>query len=899
MLETRELCKIYKPKRGVPVTALDHVSIRFPQKGMVFLLGKSGSGKSTLLNLLGGLDTYDGGEILIKGESSRNFKQRQFDSYRNTYVGFIFQEYNVLDEFTVGANIALAIELQNRKADDEEINRILEQVDLAGYGQRKPNELSGGQKQRVAIARALVKNPEIIMADEPTGALDSQTGRQVLETLKRLSADKLVIVVSHDREFAENYADRIIELADGRVISDVELDENARSAVDEGLCFDGDRITIPPRYHLTEQDREQINAYIDSLSEGAQLSVGARHSAARFKKTDAARIKTDYPGGMQLIKSRLPLRSAVKIGAGGLKFKKFRLVMTILLSCIAFGLFGLSDTFGSYDHIRTCTNSIQDTGVKSAAVVKSKLTVFDYWNDWGFTMTAREIDDISKKTGVKMRGVYAPGYLNFDFSDQLAGERDPDVQYPLDYSCFTGFCTVDNAALSEMGLSLLAGSLPDGSRDEAAVSEYTFEVFQKYGVPDADGKKITITSYSDLIGRTVHVADRDFKITGIVDTGLDIERYKSLNENTKAHYSKAEEILRYALYNEFTTCVSYSAALTLMVGDGYIDRLISQAAPVFPIMSGYIAWSNEKMRIEPQNFTTLNRIPAQNILWVDGEKNVLSENEIIVTSDLLEGYEADESPEETGNWVEQAKKLGSLELHGFEPYSEDGNIDESGKKIVGVLPITEQNRYYASTVIVPENIFTRFTADCTGPYAFAIGKMPENREEVEQLVSGCYAEENGVRYPLQNSVTYELDSINSILHELSKAFLYIGIGFACFAALMLANFIATSISHKKQEIGILRAIGSRSNDVFRIFFSESLIIAAINFVLSSVGVFAATMIINYTIRSQLGVLITVLSFGPRQILLLLGVSVLVALLASYLPVKRIASKRPIDAIRDR
>ena len=142
-------------------------------------------------------------------------------------MGFIFQEYNILDEFTVGANIGLALELQGKRADDGEINRILHEVDLDGYGSRRPNELSGGQKQRVAIARALVKNPEIIMADEPTGALDSNTGKQVFDTLKRLSCDKLVIIVSHDRDFSEKYADRIIELADGHVISDIEYDGTA------------------------------------------------------------------------------------------------------------------------------------------------------------------------------------------------------------------------------------------------------------------------------------------------------------------------------------------------------------------------------------------------------------------------------------------------------------------------------------------------------------------------------------------------------------------------------------------------------------------------------------------------------------------------------------------------
>ena len=253
MLETINLTKIYKPKKGVPVRALDGITLKLPDTGMVFLLGKSGSGKSTLLNLLGGLDKYDGGDIIIKGVSSKDFKQQHFDSYRNTYVGFIFQEYNVLEEFTVGANIALALELQGRKATDAEINRILDEVDLSGYGSRRPNELSGGQKQRVAIARALVKTPKIIMADEPSGALDSETGKQVFETLKKLSKEKLVIVVSHDRDFADTYADRIIELADGRVISDMTVRES-EDTEECGIVFDGATATVPADYRLTEED---------------------------------------------------------------------------------------------------------------------------------------------------------------------------------------------------------------------------------------------------------------------------------------------------------------------------------------------------------------------------------------------------------------------------------------------------------------------------------------------------------------------------------------------------------------------------------------------------------------------------------------------------------------------
>lgn len=239
MLEIKNVTKIYKTKGGVETRALDDVSISFGQTGLVFLLGKSGSGKSTLLNVSGGLDEPTSGEIIVKGKSSKEFTGSDFDSYRNTFVGFIFQEYNILDEFNVEDNIALALELQGKPKDREKINSLLRDVELEAYAKRKPNTLSGGQKQRIAIARALVKEPQIIMADEPTGALDSATGKQVFETLKKLSETRLVIVVSHDREFAEIYGDRIVELKDGKIISDVTKEHVPPEHLDDNVSIIG------------------------------------------------------------------------------------------------------------------------------------------------------------------------------------------------------------------------------------------------------------------------------------------------------------------------------------------------------------------------------------------------------------------------------------------------------------------------------------------------------------------------------------------------------------------------------------------------------------------------------------------------------------------------------------
>lgn len=919
MLETKELVKIYKPKKGVPVKALDKVSLKFPDKGMVFLLGKSGSGKSTLLNVLGGLDSYDGGEIIIKGVSSKNFKQQHFDSYRNTYVGFIFQEYNVLDEFSVGANIALAIELQNRKASDGEINDILKQVDLEGFGNRKPNELSGGQKQRVAIARALVKKPQIIMADEPTGALDSNTGRQVFDTLKKLSETKLVIVVSHDREFAEQYADRIIELSDGHVISDVELDSTptTESEAPAALDFHDNIVEVPCGYHLTEQDREKINAYIEKLKSGSlEITVSRKNEASkRFVMTDTSKIKTEDGSGFKLIKSKLPLKNAFKIGASGLKHKKIRLVFTILLSCIAFGLFGLSDTFGAYNHVKTCTNSLTDSGVKYLSVAKSKKITNGsdfYWRDYGYGISEKNLKEVSEGTGVKMHGVFAPTNADLSFDAQTNPEiKLTETDYNIYSRAFGGFAEINDSVIKDMGFKLLAGTLPDGTKDEIAVSEYIFEIFKKAQYFDgvtlkkaADGTQTpvyqAINSYNDLIGKTITLNNVKYTVTAIIDTGFDISRYASLTEK-KQHQSKAEQMVDFVLYNEFSSSSAYSYAGIIMVGKEKMEKLISERPPMTAITEGYISFNchtgkeNEDYGVDSQYLATFDDVKGENIIWIDGEKKTLGEKEIIATKDALQFYNGIPDTDDYAKYLKNKNTLSAWESSFY-----DGENTE-GWKLVGIIDNTSEGNKsrLTSTVVTSDSVFKKYTDGSDNIYSFAVGAMPAEKEEVRSAVEYCYREDSNVRYQIQNSVTFELDSVNDALKIMSKYFFWIGIGFAAFAALMLANFIGTSISYKKQEIGILRAIGSRSNDVFRIFFAESFVIAMINFVLSSIGVFAATVIFNQLMRTQVGILITILSFGPRQLILLLAVSLLVAFIASFLPVKRIASKRPIDAIRNR
>ena len=212
MIQLKNIKKNYTSRKGVVTRALNDLSVFFPSRGLVFILGKSGSGKSTLMNILGGLDTADSGEFMIDGKNIEGLSQVELDHYRNAHVGFVFQDFNIIETFSIYENIGLALQLQGQKASRARIDEMLEFVGLKDYGKRKGNEISGGQKQRIAVARALIKKPRIILADEPTGNLDSKTSNQIMQLLKEVSKTNLVVIVSHDPEEAELYADRIIKI---------------------------------------------------------------------------------------------------------------------------------------------------------------------------------------------------------------------------------------------------------------------------------------------------------------------------------------------------------------------------------------------------------------------------------------------------------------------------------------------------------------------------------------------------------------------------------------------------------------------------------------------------------------------------------------------------------------
>lgn len=699
MLEIRNLTKIYKSKTGESVKALDNVSIAFPESGMVFILGKSGSGKSTLLNVIGGLDSYDNGEFIIKGKSSKDFGGSDFDAYRNTFIGFIFQEYNILDDFTVGANIGLALELQGKKATNEKINGILAQVDLLNYAKRKPNELSGGQKQRVAIARALVKEPQIIMADEPTGALDSNTGKQIFDTLKELSKEKLVLIVSHDRDFAEKYADRIVELSDGKIISDVTKHEKKSIQLSEGIQKINDNLLrIKGGYRLTANDLQMINDYLSANNNDIILSsdgrindelrsavgISAEGNTSIFEGTDD---KTDYTlkqykkEDSKFIRSRLPAKNALRIGSSGLKHKKFRLVMTIFLSLISFALFGFADTLGAYQKVTSAVDSIMDSNISSASMNAGVRHTYKYNDGDSNTyysedfMNDEDIAYLKAQTGLNFVPVYNGGQL-WGGGYSIASLFQKYDSSSLYNGKMAGVINMDQSAINAAGYSV-AGRLPDKT-GEIAITDLIFRQFNQFGFTNAlfdesvDAKSLTTDpngSANSIIGKHISFSSNfggiptAYEIVGVVDTHFDYERYQAFlpKDSTQPNIQEENALVDMVLQAELVNELSYGIhSLGFLTGDDIValsKNSMSQYKEIFPYMNS-MGNKNLFIKLSPsssfdlgedtdpgyyaQTYNSLandSAIDKVEITWLDGaERTALKENEVLIPENYVNRF---------------------------------------------------------------------------------------------------------------------------------------------------------------------------------------------------------------------------------------------------------------------
>lgn len=1072
MLEIKNLVKVYKTKGGAEVRALDDVSVRFEEKGMIFLLGKSGSGKSTLLNLCGGLDAPDSGEIIIKGRSSKNYSQADFDSYRNTFVGFVFQEYNILNEFTVEDNIALALELQGKNKNKKQVREILKQVDLESFAKRKPNTLSGGQKQRVAIARALVKNPEIIMADEPTGALDSNTGKQVFDTLKKLSQDKLVIVVSHDREFAEIYGDRIIELKDGKIISDVTKTKIAATAASDNISFIGnDTISVKDGAALTDQDMAKIRAFLSSAKRNVIIASGEKEIAdykkvaridendARetFKNTDEKDIRSrEYTQQeSKLIRSKLPARHAMRIGASSMKVKPFRLFFTVLLSFIAFTMFGMFSTLTFYDEKAVMKETYLSAGYEYLYLNKQyqySNVSYEYGvetNRYGpYTyntqFTPKDVADMQQKYG-EAYGAYnfnTDKYSVSDFYFELQNVLSSNSDY---YSAkIYNFVEVgDSAPAFEL---LTATSLADLGKDGIVISSHLFDSIKEGGLQNSESVSgagtIQLNTYEDIVGKTLTIRSRysgneaTLTVKGVYRLDPS-DKYATIKDGTEDRNSK--------LYSSFRAEIeagTYGAVLVspdfynahknaLSYGNENYKQLFSNLRNSLHLVNSEFESGGDQMPLQ-YSFDGVaayseELLASDYVYFLGQQKTSLADNEVIanfgIFNDVLYNIAIQKADElynstyddlraenqaeckeyystkyqqyiDNGYEVAEAENLAENDLNNYIDgiFWSDGTYDRiytqaeearqncfnefskyssilsySSYDLNGVIMYPTENDYaeaikymedlgmnsveLSETVLLDENSSNAYSGtfnivgfwygpstqynsgvffsdavseylidqysdvndsnDPNGEYysteetkyekpADAIYNyilLPMQESTLGAIIDGegIISETDDTLYKLYSPISDSFEMVNSMIKTFETVFLWVGVVMAVFSMLLLFNFISVSITNKKKEIGILRAVGARSTDVFKIFYSESAIITIICFALAMVACFVLCPILNNTLAESMTA--TIFVFGPMSWLVMLGIAVVTSVIATFLPVYSIAHKKPVESIR--
>lgn len=597
MLELKKVLKIYKSDAG-DTRALNKIDLILGDKGLVFVTGKSGSGKTTLLNVIGGLDGIDSGEILIDGTPFSQMTAGDYDSYRNTYVGFIFQEYNLLPDYTVKQNISLANELQGEKTDDALLAELMKKMGIAGLEKRKINELSGGQKQRVAIVRALIKNPKIIMADEPTGALDSVMGVQIMEALKLLSKDKLVLVVSHDIELAKKYADRIINIVDGKVESDITIDDVEIS----GNVYEGEKsFTVKSGAELSDGELKELKAAVKAGKDIKSEKDIVIRKSAKTEKIDASNANREP---LKLIKSKMKFKSSAGMGLKSLKTKPVRLVFTIILSAVAFAVFGLFDTIAAYNREKIISNLLK-SGDYNSVQISASYQGADPYQSTKINLSQSYIDELNAKTGYNFRGVYSFGgdFNGVDQSATLHLDGGYDVKeltnsykalgskyYRTKVNGLIEFkeseVDKDNKIVDANGFNykIVEGYYPSKVISESgeiqrlklnyvAVSTYFADVMLRSDavIDKETGEKIT--DYKGLLNyefsvTTDHlgydIVNETYKIVGILKLGDIPARFNPLKE---CYPSDADKVL----LSDFETFMYTAPYSSLFVGEGYVE----------------------------------------------------------------------------------------------------------------------------------------------------------------------------------------------------------------------------------------------------------------------------------------------------------------------------------------
>ena len=867
MIKVQELTKIYKSKNRTNCTALDSVSFTLPDNGMVFVLGKSGSGKSTLLNLLGGLDSFEGGEIYFEDEQLSKFTKYDFYDYRCRHIGFVFQDFHLLEELTVEQNIALVLDLESADHGDL-IPNALAKVGLEDYASRYPRELSGGQKQRVAMARAIVKNPEVILCDEPTGNLDADNSHQILDLLKEFSKTKLIIIVSHNVPDAENYADRILELRDGKIIrDDVRRDgySNKFDINEEGT------LTLP--YNKTLSG-EQIDDMVDGIRKGDVKKVVQNDDG--FRKVDDLEFRgrpySRRNSGMSF-KKRLELTGTMMRG----KFSRFliaAITTTLIVSC-----FAVFQSFLNYDI----------NGSISRSMIANNEPVMAYQK--ASTLGGTNVLDTTRLIHINQEDINA--FRNTNFGNQMYLLYDHSLPVTSNTNSIGGsklwkepkdfaknFYIQETYGVLQCDIDLLkdifgadiesrvvAGDL-SCPNNGIIITDYVAD-----SILQREDKKYD--SYESLIGVYKDQSDRKRGvIDAIIDTG-----YRTKYADLKARMDELEankdssglEKLRDS--DDFLYFTEY---VQLVLGISYT------------FSEDYIADMSTSL-----DYMQFGSLVLAGFDVGDGEYQASSVS-VSVSSSLKAGEMMISAP--------LYKKVASIDAKDgtvLDPAADITiNFYSYDKQELGTrnLKVTKIKGATGNSIVVSAEDFLGMRSLMVSPYAIYYKDVNAANE-----ANAIATERNFVVKNVENSRAtklYRLIITFADLFRLFEGFLL------AICVVYLCAFGSSVIQRHKYQVGIMKSLGGKTIQIASIFLAQPLVVGAMTIVLSIFGIWGATAAANAILLNSMQThmeldirMFDIIEFYPNLAAIDLVLVVILTMISAFAPVLAIHNIKPINIIK--
>ena len=847
MLELKNIKKDYISS-DTKVSALKGIDITFRKHEFVSILGPSGCGKTTLLNIIGGLDDYTKGDLIINGKSTKKFKDSDWDTYRNHNVGFVFQSYNLIPHQSVLANVELALTLSGVSATERKrrAKKALEEVGLKDQIHKKPNQLSGGQMQRVAIARALVNDPDIILADEPTGALDSKTSVQIMELLKSISKDKLIIMVTHNPDLAKEYSTRIIKLLDGNMVSDSKPYEPKKKEEQEFTTKGKKSMSIKTAFSLslnnlmTKKGRTFLTSFAGSIGIiGIALILSLSNGVQNYIDSIEEDTLSTYP--ISIYKQNVDM-SSIMVSMMGMNDKKEHPFDKIYTNNIMNNV------------VETMANQVQSNDLHEFKKFIEEEHLSEYTNsiEYGYNITLN---------------VY-----NADYSNGIVKVNPNEI--------------FDNVGLSEMMGNTNYGDSATYSQTEVFKQLLDNENLLKDQYNLVSGK--WPTEYNEvvlIVDENNEISDYTLYSLGVLNTEPLKEAIKGIFGGNKTEFNPEETSYDYNELLDLKLKLVLSTSYYQKSGNVYIDKsgddnyvksLIDNGVDLKIV--GIIKPNEERMSNKVYGNIGYTRslvdYAIDKTLETEIAKSQLDNKEI----NVLTGMNFSSKFDINNLTNEQKYYLASLsqeELISLMTSMENNTYDN----VISELGIVDKD-YPSSINIYPKDFESKETiSNIIEDY----NKKKTDNNELDKVIN--YTDIVGL---MMSSVT----SIVNVISYVLIAFVAISL---VVSSIMIGIITYISVLERTKEIGILRAIGASKKDVSRVFNAETMIIGLVSGTIGIVVTLILNVIINIVLKHLVGLSVASLPLLGAIILVIISVSL--TLIAGLIPSKIASKKDPVEALR--